>query len=162
MRCVECQSPVKVTSVSENIQDEYDTLLEHTAGHSNIIAFWNKTDIAGDREFPVCENKSGIRTVYGSVLKNRGIDDLFDAVESIVWGGRHSSEPEIAVSARHRHLLEEALDAQKTLSSLLLEHDWELAAVQLRTAIAALGTITGEDADPDVLDDIFSRFCIGK
>ena len=40
--------------------------------------------------------------------------------------------------------------------------DWELAAVRTREGIRALGTVTGENASPDVLDEIFSRFCIGK
>ena len=40
--------------------------------------------------------------------------------------------------------------------------NWELAAVQIRSAVEALGEITGENAGVDVLDNIFSRFCIGK
>jgi len=97
-----------------------------------------------------------------SVLKNRGLEKLFDAVERIVWGGKHTEEPEIAVSARHAELLRQAIDAQKGINTHLENAEWELTAVQLRAAIFALGTVTGEDADPDVLDNIFSRFCIGK
>ena len=147
---------------SGNIQEEYDTLLEHTAENSNVIAFWNKRDIAGDYDLPVFKKKSGIITVKGSVLKNEGIDDLFDAVETLVWGERHTVEPEVAVSARHTELLRTAIDVQQEIPVHIEDEEWEIAAMQLRTAIAALGTITGEDADPDVLDDIFARFCIGK
>jgi tRNA modification GTPase len=44
----------------------------------------------------------------------------------------------------------------------LNEGDWELAAVHLRSAISALASITGAESDPDILENIFSRFCIGK
>ncbi len=39
---------------------------------------------------------------------------------------------------------------------------YELAAANLRRAIESVATITGESVSPDVLEDIFSRFCIGK
>ena len=153
---------VWVMDASGNVVEEAALMLEHTAGKDNIIALWNKTDIAGDITLPTFDDRNNITVVSGSVLENRGIEKLFDAVESIVWGGKHTEEPEIAVSARHSELLQSAIDAQEGVKVHLEDSEWELAAVQLRTAIFALGTITGEDADPDVLDDIFSRFCIGK
>ncbi len=147
---------------SGNIEEEASLMLEHTAGKENVIALWNKTDIAGSIELPLFENKKAITTVSGSVLENSGMNKLFDAVENMVWGGKHTEEPEIAVSARHTDLLQQAINAQKGVRTNIEDAEWELAAVQLRTAIFALGIITGEDANPDVLDDIFSRFCIGK
>lgn len=39
---------------------------------------------------------------------------------------------------------------------------WELAAVPLRHAVAAIGKIVGLEVEPDILDKIFHRFCIGK
>ena len=153
---------VWVMDASGDVDDEASVMLEHTAGKDNVIALWNKTDISGDTALPSFENIDNVTVVFASVLENRGIENLFDAVESIVWGGRHTEEPEIAVSARHTELLQQAIQAEEGVRSNLEQGEWELAAVQLRTAIFALGTITGEDADPDVLDDIFSRFCIGK
>ena len=153
---------VWVMDASGDVDEEAALMLEHTAGKENVIAFWNKIDIAGDVDLPSFDHIDTVTTVAGSVLENSGIEQLFDAVESIVWGGKHTEEPEIAVSARHSDLLQDAIDAEEGVRAHLQDGEWELAAVQLRAAIFALGTITGEDADPDVLDDIFSRFCIGK
>jgi tRNA modification GTPase len=59
-------------------------------------------------------------------------------------------------------LLEAAGGSIPEAISTIASQNWELAAVHLRSAISSLGKITGEDASPDILDDIFSRFCIGK
>ncbi len=68
----------------------------------------------------------------------------------------------VAVSARHGHWLEEAARALEEARPLVESQEWALAAIPLRQAIAALGSITGQTVDPDVLDTIFHRFCIGK
>ena len=68
----------------------------------------------------------------------------------------------VAVSARHGRLLEEAEGALGECGGLVALQEWALAAIPLRRAIASLGGITGQSVDPDVLDTIFHRFCIGK
>jgi tRNA modification GTPase len=147
---------------SGDVNEEAEIMLEHTGNRANVIAVWNKTDAANNKNLPLFEEDYNIRTIKMSVLENNGVESLFDSFENMVWGGKHTEEPEVAVSARHAELLKQAIDAQEGVDSTLNDAEWELAAVQLRSAIFALGTITGEDADPDVLDDIFSRFCIGK
>ena len=66
------------------------------------------------------------------------------------------------MSARHAAELEVVRKALPEAAELLREKNWELAAIPLRAALDALGRITGEYADPDLLERIFSRFCIGK
>ncbi len=68
----------------------------------------------------------------------------------------------VAVSARHGQLLVDAARALAEACPLVESQEWALAAIPLRQAIAALGGITGQTVDPDVLDTIFHRFCIGK
>ena len=74
----------------------------------------------------------------------------------------HVEEPDIAVSARHAGLLAQALGLMPDIIDTLSDEDWELAAVSLRTVIARLGDIVGEEADLDIYETIFSKFCIGK
>ena len=59
-------------------------------------------------------------------------------------------------------MLDQAGDALRSVSDLTSQNAWELAAIPLRQAIAALGGITGQAVSPAVLDTIFHRFCIGK
>ena len=87
---------------------------------------------------------------------------MLDLFEDAVWEFPHTEEPEIAVSSRHAALLDEASLMLVEIIPELENENWELSASCLRSAISALGAITGETADVDVLDNIFSRFCIGK
>ena len=68
----------------------------------------------------------------------------------------------VAVSARHASLLDEAARAVDDTRREVPSAAWELAAVPLRHAVAAIGKIVGLEVEPDILDKIFHRFCIGK
>jgi len=125
---------------------------------AKVIAVWNKIDCAASGDYPSLD----VPAVTISVLEVRGIETLLDAVEKAVWEFPHEAEPEIAVSSRHADALRQALEALPPARERVAAEEWELAAVHLREAVAALGAITGENADPDLLANIFSRFCIGK
>ena len=93
-----------------------------------------------------------------------GIEHLFRRLEETAWDGlpaaaQSGSE---AVSERHAALLEQAAARFGDAADCAADGSWELAGSSLRTAAELLGCITGETATPDVLDEIFSRFCIGK
>jgi len=95
-------------------------------------------------------------------ITGQGLEPLFDAIGRAVWQAPHHRESEVAVSARHAHCLNDATSALVAASAALDHEEWELVAAALRDALAALGRITGQTADPDILDTIFARFCIGK
>ncbi|MFA6567818.1 MAG: tRNA uridine-5-carboxymethylaminomethyl(34) synthesis GTPase MnmE [Victivallales bacterium] len=141
------------------LQSEIETMKTHVRNRDSSIAVWNKTDLVKD---PSLLPDTGIDTVKVSAEKNKGIEKLLDAIEKKAWGHPHTEEPELAVSSRHSALLEDAAKAIPEAVSTITSRNWELAAVHLRSAVFSLGKITGEDASFDILDDIFSRFCIGK
>lgn len=96
-----------------------------------------------------------------SALTGEGIEELVRLVARA-----SDSMPEnslVTINARHRPLLERALDDLLQAERTLLEGaPDDLAAVGLYSAIARLGEITGDTAAPDVIDRIFRDFCIGK
>lgn len=143
---------------ASDIESEIAEMNTHTVDKENLIAIWNKSDLVKDKALPELPCPS----VKVSVLESLGIDELLNLFEKAVWEFPHSEEPEIAVNARHAKLLEEAIEALPGAAMNLGNNDWELAAVHLRSAISSLASITGEESDPDILDNIFSRFCIGK
>ena len=143
---------------TKDIDAEIAEMNTHTVDKENLIAIWNKADLAEKKILPELPCPS----VKISVLKSLGIDDLLDLLEKAVWEFPHSEEPEIAVNARHAKLLEDAIEALPGAAMNLGGNDWELAAVHLRSAISSLASITGEESDPDILDNIFQPFLYRK
>ena len=119
----------------------------------SVLRVVNKTDLA---------EVASSEAIPISVKTGDGMERLYDAIEKAVWADRTEKHDDVAVAARHAALLEEAADAVRRAAERIGEESWELAAVDLRTAVAALGRITGQSVEPDVLGAIFSKFCIGK
>ncbi|MGE0002288.1 MAG: tRNA uridine-5-carboxymethylaminomethyl(34) synthesis GTPase MnmE, partial [Fimbriimonadaceae bacterium] len=67
------------------------------------------------------------------------------------------------VNQRHAPLLQEALEAiGEAEAALASEAPYDVATVGMRSAVRALGEITGETASPDIVARVFQDFCIGK
>ncbi len=141
-------------------QPDIEELLKYSEAKEKIIAVWNKCDlISADTVLP----ELPMTTVRISVLEGRGLDDLSDAFEKMVWEmDERASEADFAVNARHAAWLNEMKPLLGEAIMNCREREFELAAVQLHAAVRNLGFITGETADVDILGEIFSRFCIGK
>ena len=124
------------------------------------IAVWNKCDLlAPDTVLP----QLPCPAVRISATENTNIDDLLAEFTKIVYGEKENARiPEVAVNARAKALLEEAESALQQALIQFADSDFELAASDLRNALHAIGKITGKSSDPDVLDEIFRNFCIGK
>jgi tRNA modification GTPase len=99
-----------------------------------------------------------------SALYDQGIDQLKDRI--VAWAGGENPvdlTEAIVPNLRHKLLLEKALSAAETvMAELQKQTSTELVAIHLQEATDALGEITGDSARVDVLDRIFSRFCVGK
>ncbi|MCX7723130.1 MAG: tRNA uridine-5-carboxymethylaminomethyl(34) synthesis GTPase MnmE [Verrucomicrobiae bacterium] len=99
-----------------------------------------------------------------SCVTGAGIELLKDAIKEAVWSGEISAEMiEVAINARHQQALIRArAGIAQAAESLKTGRGLELVAIDLRDAINALGEITGKTVTEDLLDVIFSQFCIGK
>ncbi len=147
---------------SNDYSDELAELKNHVHEDDSVIVIWNKVDeLAHENDIAKLPD-TGFSAVPISVVENKNIDKLLDMFEEKVWGYPHNTEPDLAVSSRHSALLDDALVALSELPNVIEDEDWELVAVNLHSAVMSLGTITGEDASIDVLENIFSNFCIGK
>lgn len=98
-------------------------------------------------------------TFYISCLTGQGIDELIATITCIITDSYAQSEPALITRERHRLALEE--------TKFHLEQFSEKSAIEingehLRRATTTLGSITGKISVDDVLDVIFSTFCIGK
>ena len=128
------------------------------ASAPGVIPVWNKCDLVPDRELPALS----IPAVKISALKDDDFNALLDAFEERVLSVSRHAPPEVAVNARSAAQLELAIPHCEAAQLLFEDGCFELAAHELATAAHAAGKIIGRNADPDLLDAVFHRFCLGK
>ncbi len=146
--------------------DSDDAIIIELSRNRAGIAVMNKSDLP-PRIGSETLREAGITMPIASIsaLKGDGIEGLREelarAVEAMAGPGM---ETEIAISReRHRDSLARALAALKAAhDSTLRSMPPEIVAVDIAAAAEALATITGDVSSEDVLDRIFSEFCIGK
>ena len=97
-------------------------------------------------------------------LTGTGVEELKTAIKERVWAGEISSEMlEVMINARHQDALRRSREAtERTVAALTANLTLELAALELRIAANAVGEIVGKTTTEDLLDSIFTQFCIGK
>ena len=157
-----CVFWVMDASTPESAQEAAQYFRKNRPDGKLIFALWNKIDLPTSPES--LPELSEIPVVRVSALSGLGLNELLDRFAEQVWqrGPNGAESTECEVSARHAELLEQVQTMLKRCREEVRQELWELAAFSLREALTALGSITGETIAPDILDEIFSRFCIGK
>ncbi|MCW1883716.1 tRNA uridine-5-carboxymethylaminomethyl(34) synthesis GTPase MnmE [Luteolibacter flavescens] len=125
---------------------------------NRAVTVLNKADLGEHAEWA---EHAGIRL---SCSTGAGLDDLRRAIrEALDLGEADWGEHSVAINTRHRDCLRRADESLET-AEVLLESAAapELAALELRGALDALGEIVGKVDTEDILGAIFSQFCIGK
>ncbi|RLA76566.1 MAG: tRNA uridine-5-carboxymethylaminomethyl(34) synthesis GTPase MnmE, partial [Deltaproteobacteria bacterium] len=99
-----------------------------------------------------------------SALTGQGVEALTQAMVDVALRGRIRTSPGelVPLNLRHKRILEAVRDDLKQLLASLDEMPWDLVALELRGVLHRLGEIVGETTPEEVLEEIFSRFCIGK
>jgi len=103
-------------------------------------------------------------TVYASALTGEGVEEIRQAIyQQLVDESRRSSESAIITNERHYQALEHSLDSlRQAKSDLASGFTEEVALANLHQSLRSLGVITGETLIADIINQIFSTFCIGK
>lgn len=125
-----------------------------------LVRVWNKMDLY-ESETP--RIREGENVFYISALTGEGIGFLKDGLHRLAVGSDASESSVVVTNSRHRDALARAKKSLGlALETLRGRKSGEFVALDLRTGLDALGEITGEIATEDVLNNIFSKFCIGK
>jgi tRNA modification GTPase len=143
--------------------DDEDGMLLAVLGRCRVIVVKNKCDLPVVAQLP--PDLAGSQVVSISTRTGQGIDDLRGVIhDTFLRGTATDSREYVALSrARHRDSLEKADNAlARFRESLGSGAALELLAWEIREALTAVGEITGETTPDEVLDLVFSRFCIGK
>lgn len=135
------------------------------AGKKGILIF-NKEDLEKriDKESTIVQFSSW-PFIEISALTGSGIDSLKEMLLEAcgIDNGREDLESTIIVNVRQGNALKKcARSLERTLEAAINGYSEEIIGMEVREAAGWLGEITGESAGEDLLDRIFSRFCIGK
>lgn len=180
-----------VLDASEPLTAEDERFLQEFSGKKRILVR-NKVDLpvkldvgqtflsASACDFPVAELGVGLESptnrqagkpappastvVDLSCATGQGIEELKDAIKALVWSGQVNAEMlEVMINSRHQDALNRARQAVgRTIGAIRSDLSLELVALDLHIAVNAVGEIVGKTTTEDLLDSIFSQFCIGK
>ncbi|MFT0803178.1 tRNA uridine-5-carboxymethylaminomethyl(34) synthesis GTPase MnmE [Bacillus swezeyi] len=153
-----------VLNYSESLSEEDIKLFEATKG-MDLIVIVNKTDLEQKLDLDRVQELAGERPVVTtSLLKEEGIDELEEAIQSLFFAGAIESGDLTYVSnTRHISLLHEA---KRAITDALegIENDVPIDMVQidLTRCWEVLGEIIGDAVHESLIDQLFSQFCLGK
>ena len=131
--------------------------------YTKAIFVINKIDLEQDDLPELSEKYHHIPKIEISALLNRGIKELKQKIVNICIADLDLEKSSIIPNLRHKKALEEAVENLMSVKAGLKQAlEDEMLAIDIKTCIDCLGTITGETASVDILENIFSNFCIGK
>lgn len=137
--------------IYENIQSE------------KVIGILNKIDI--ERKLDITSLTKVKKWIEISALENIGIENLENEIYNFILSENieDSSEKLIITNIRHKSALEKTKQAiENIFETMDMGYPMDLIAVDLNDAMDSLSEVTGEISSEDLLDHIFSNFCVGK
>ena len=144
--------------------DENDEEIMSMLGGKKAIILYNKTDLTPVIPLEELREKTGHPVIPISAKEETGITELEDKVKEMFFGGELSFNDEVYITnARHKAALEEAdksLDLVRNSIEMGMPEDF--FSIDLMNAYENLGKILGESVGEDLVNEIFSKFCMGK
>ncbi|MFS8818925.1 tRNA uridine-5-carboxymethylaminomethyl(34) synthesis GTPase MnmE [Synechococcus sp. W60.1] len=138
-----------------------DAAIYESIRHRPLILVINKTDLAPPEGIPLPPEIA--HRVPAVAAQGKGIPELEEALEQLVTQGRPQPNLEISLNQRQAAALQQAqASLEQVGQAIQAQLPLDFWSIDLRGALHALGQITGEEISESVLDQIFSRFCIGK
>ncbi|MBF0700954.1 tRNA uridine-5-carboxymethylaminomethyl(34) synthesis GTPase MnmE [Ligilactobacillus murinus] len=155
---------ILLLNASEPLTTEDIELLQLTQDKKRIIVL-NKMDLEPKLDLnELYQYVDKAEVLKTSVLKNEGIRELEEHIATLFYGGIENSQTTVLVTnARHIALLEQAKAAlEAVLTGLEQELPVDLVQIDMTRAWELLGEITGDSYQDELLDQLFSQFCLGK
>ena len=152
--------------------DESDQDIVSVIQNKKVIVLLNKSDldmVVTEQElneyfYHKSEKKKSIRIIRTSTKENIGMDEFEEVIKDLFFKGEIKANNEVIITnMRHKEALMEAEKSMQMVMESLQDHMPEdFYSIDLMSAYASLGTIIGEEVGEDLVNEIFSKFCMGK
>ncbi|MEF9426736.1 MAG: tRNA uridine-5-carboxymethylaminomethyl(34) synthesis GTPase MnmE, partial [Candidatus Mariimomonas ferrooxydans] len=143
---------------NEDLHDTDRELIKKSKRENTILVI-NKTDLAQKIRL----KESDRQTVRVSALKGTGLNELKERIFETTLKGKSLFSTGVVTNTRHLYALEKAL---VSINSFIEESTKKISpeflSLELRDALDAIGEIIGITTSEDILNEVFSKFCIGK
>ena len=144
--------------------DENDREIMELIRGRKAIVLLNKTDLEMLVTEKELEERTGQTVIPVSAKEQKGIDVLEERIRELFFSGKIDFNDEVMITnVRHKTALREAYDSlllvEKSIEDQMPE---DFFSIDLMNAYEELGTIVGEALEDDLVNEIFSKFCMGK
>lgn len=141
--------------------DKDDKVIINKIKDKKYIVLLNKVDLDIKISEDVISNLNN--TINISVKTGSGIDNLKTEIKNLFFKGEITSESLRISNTRHKQALYKALEnCDLALKKIHADEYLDLISIYITAAMKALGEVTGEELEEDLLNKIFSEFCVGK
>ena len=155
---------IAIFDSSKDLTDEDKEILDIIKNKTAIVVL-NKMDLLNKIDENMAEIKNVSKYIVKmSTLEQKGIDDLYKSIGNLFFMEEISLDNTIVITnIRHKNLISKALNScREAKKSMELGMPLDIIAIFLKEILENLGEITGETVTDDIIDEIFSKFCLGK
>ena len=155
---------IAIFDSSKELTKEDKEILEIAKNKKSIILL-NKVDL----ESKIKANNSKLLAVTDNIisisaLNNYGIDKLYEKISDLFDLNEINLDNEVLITnIRQKKLISKAIkDVNNTRNSISNNMPVDIIAISVKEILEDLGKITGEEVGEDIINEIFSKFCLGK
>ena len=154
---------IAIFDISQGLKDEDYKIIELIKDKNAIIVL-NKIDLSVNKtteEKIYSLNKDIVRI---SALERKGINEIYDKIVKLYDLNRINVEGEnIVTNSRHQNLINQSLiSLEKAINTINKGMPLDIIAIDVKDILENLGKITGKNVSEDIINEIFSKFCLGK
>ena len=155
---------IAIFDSSKDLTDEDMEILNLIKG-KKVIILLNKIDLNSK----INENDSRLLDVSRDIIKvsalnNLGIDKLYEKITDLFNLDQINLDNEVLITnLRQKNLITKAIEhIQETKNTMSNNMPLDIVAISIKEILVDLGSITGDEVSEDIIDEIFSKFCLGK
>ncbi|WP_426350971.1 tRNA uridine-5-carboxymethylaminomethyl(34) synthesis GTPase MnmE [Alloiococcus sp. CFN-8] len=151
---------VLMLDLSRALEEEDKEIIEFIKDKKYLLLL-NKTDL--ERRLEIPSEVSLVNSIEISAVAGTGLEELKQKIKDMFFNGEINTEGVMITNVRHKEALYRALEGCNTALEQVKQGAYlDLVSIYVTSALKALGEITGAEIQEDLVNKIFSSFCVGK